>query len=126
MDLQQIVSELTSKGVSVQFMKEGLTFTGNDDAFSTLQLQMMGAFAQFERALILERQKEGIAIAKAEGKYKGRKRSLTNAKAEELRLRVAMGATSKADLAEEYGISRETLYSYIRSAEVKELKERCE
>jgi DNA invertase Pin-like site-specific DNA recombinase len=126
MDLQQIVSELTSKGVSVQFMKEGLTFTGNDDAFSTLQLQMMGAFAQFERALILERQKEGIAIAKAEGKYKGRKRSLSNAKAEELRLRVAMRTTSKADLAEEFGISRETLYAYVRSAEVKELKERCE
>ena len=130
-DLCQLVKELTAKGVTVEFVKEHLTFTnaeqaGIDKAMAKLQLHIMGAVGEFERAMILERQREGIAIAKAEGKYKGRKRSLTNAKAEELRLRVAMGATSKADLAEEFGISRETLYAYIRSAEVKELKERCE
>jgi len=130
-DLCQLVKELTAKGIRVEFVKERLTFTnevtpGIDKAMQTLQLQIMGAVAEFERAMILERQREGIAIAKADGKYKGRKRSLTNAKAEELRLRVAMGATSKADLAEEFGISRETLYAYIRSAEVKELQGRCE
>jgi len=130
-DLCQLVKELTAKGVTVEFVKEHLTFTnaeqaGIDKAMAKLQLHIMGAVGEFERAMILERQREGIAIAKAEGKYKGRKRSLTNAKAEELRLRVAMGATSKADLAEEFGISRETLYAYVRSAEVKELKERCE
>ena len=130
-DLCQLVKELTAKGVTVEFVKEHLTFTnaeqaGIDKAMAKLQLHIMGAVGEFERAMILERQREGIAIAKAEGKYKGRKRSLSNAKAEELRLRVAMGATSKADLAEEFGISRETLYAYVRSAEVKELKERCE
>jgi len=130
-DLCQIVKELTSKGVTVEFVKEHLTFAneeqpGIDKAMAKLQLHIMGAVGEFERAMILERQREGIAIAKAEGKYKGRKRALTNAKAEELRLRVAMRTTSKADLAEEYGISRETLYAYVRSAELKELKERCE
>jgi DNA invertase Pin-like site-specific DNA recombinase len=130
-DLCQIVKELTSKGVTVEFVKEHLTFAneeqpGIDKAMAKLQLHIMGAVGEFERAMILERQREGIAIAKAEGKYKGRKRSLTNAKAEELRLRVAMRTTSKADLAEEYGISRETLYAYVRSAENRELKERCE
>ena len=130
-DLCQLVKELTAKGVTVEFVKEHLTFTnaeqaGIDKAMAKLQLHIMGAVGEFERAMILERQREGIAIAKAEGKYKGRKPSLTNAKAEELRLRVAMRTTSKADLAEEFGISRETLYAYIRSAEVKELKERCE
>jgi DNA invertase Pin-like site-specific DNA recombinase len=123
-DLCQLVKELTAKGVSIQFVKENLTFTGDDSPMATLQLQMMGAFAQFERSMILERQREGIAIAKAEGKYKGRKRSLTPAQAEELRARAALGAVSKADLAEEYGISRETLYTYLRSAENKELETR--
>lgn len=123
-DLCQMVKELTAKGVSIQFVKENLTFTGDDSPMATLQLQMMGAFAQFERSMILERQREGIAIAKDQGKYKGRKRALTPAQAEELRARAALGAVSKAELAEEYGISRETLYAYIRTAENRELKER--
>jgi len=126
LDLCQIVKQLTSKGVAVRFTKENLTFTGTDSPMATLQLQLMGACAQFERAMILERQREGIAIAKAEGRYKGRKQALTPAKADELRARVALGAVSKADLAEEYGVSRQTLYSYIRSAENKELQKRCE
>ena len=124
-DLCQLVKELTAKGVSVQFKKEQLTFaSGKSDPFATLQLQMLGAFAEFERELLLQRQREGIAIAKAEGKYKGRKRALTTAQGEELRTRAALGAVSKAELAEEFGISRETLYTYMRSAEHRELKER--
>ncbi len=72
----------------------------------------MGAFAQFERELIRERQREGIAIARREGKYRGRKPSLTPARAAELRRRVADG-DSKAALAREFGISRDTLYRYV-------------
>jgi DNA invertase Pin-like site-specific DNA recombinase len=87
-------------------------------------LSMLGAFAAFERELLLQRQREGIAIAKAEGKYKGRRRALTTAQAEELRSRVALGAASKSELAEEYGISRETLYAYCREAGQKELEQR--
>ena len=92
-------------------MKEQLIFNGEDSAISKLLLSVMGAFAEFERALLRERQREGIAIAKKKGAYKGRRRSLTPDRAEELRRRVAAGE-KKAPLAREFGISRETLYQY--------------
>lgn len=76
-DLRRIVGDLTSRGVRIEFVKEGLAFTGDDSPMATLLLSVMGAFAEFERALIRERQREGIAIAKQKGVYKGRKRSLT-------------------------------------------------
>ena len=80
---------------------------------SHLLLSVMGAFAQFERDLIRERQREGIALAKLrEGAYVGRKHSLTPVKATELRKRVTLGE-SKTKLASEYGISRQTLYRYV-------------
>jgi DNA invertase Pin-like site-specific DNA recombinase len=88
-----------------------LTFTGEDSPMSNLLLSVMGAFAQFERELIRERQREGIAIAKREGKYTGRKPSLSPTRAAELRRRVADG-DSKAALAREFGISRDPLYRY--------------
>jgi DNA invertase Pin-like site-specific DNA recombinase len=72
----------------------------------------MGAFVAFDRELIRERQREGIAIARREGKYTGRKPSLTPSRAAELRRRVALG-DSKAGLAREFGISRDTLYRYV-------------
>jgi DNA invertase Pin-like site-specific DNA recombinase len=75
-------------------------------------LSVMGACAQFERELLRERQREGIAIAKRAGKYIGRKPSLTPARAAELRPRVADG-DSKAALAREFGSSRDTLYRYV-------------
>jgi DNA invertase Pin-like site-specific DNA recombinase len=125
-DLQGLVKQLTGKGVAVEFCKERLTFNGNDDDMSKLLLHLLGAVAEFERSMINSRIREGVAIAKAAGKYKGRTPALTPAKVEELRTRVALGAVSKADLAQEYGISRQTLYSYIRSAENKELTARCE
>ncbi len=62
-DLQCIVDRLADKGVTIQFHKECLTFNGNDNAMSKLMLQIMGAFAEFERSLIRERQREGIAAA---------------------------------------------------------------
>ena len=68
---------------------------------------------EFERSLIRERQREGIAIAKRAGVYRGRKPSLTPERAEELRSRVAAGE-KRAALAREFGISRETLYTYAR------------
>ena len=71
-DLRRIVRTLTAKGVRVEFVKESLTFTGEDSPMATLLLSVMGAFAEFERALILERQREGIAAAKQRGVYTGR------------------------------------------------------
>ena len=76
-DLRRIVSDLTGRGVAVEFVKEHLTFTSDENAMSKLLLSVMGAFAEFERALIRERQREGIALAKRAGVYKGRKPSLT-------------------------------------------------
>ena len=110
-DLRKIVAELTHRGVQVQFTKEQLIFNGEDSAISRLLLSVMGAFAEFERALLRERQREGIAIAKKKGVYKGRKPSLTPERVQELRVRVASGE-KKAVLAREFGISRETLYQY--------------
>ena len=76
-DLLRLLGQLTDKGVTVQFLKERLTFSGQDDPFQRLQLQIIGAVAEFERALIKERQREGIAKAKSMGKHLGRERKLT-------------------------------------------------
>ena len=96
-------------------MKEQLTFTGEDSPLATLLLSVMGAFAEFERALIRERQREGIALAKQRGAYRGRMRSLTAAQVGELTVRAAAGE-AKTTLAQEFGISRETVYQYLRAA----------
>jgi DNA invertase Pin-like site-specific DNA recombinase len=80
---------------------------------ANLMLSVMGAFAEFERSLIRERQKEGIALAKQRGVYRGRKRSLSKEKITEARRRIAAGE-KKAQVARDFGISRETLYQYLR------------
>ncbi|MDQ6616818.1 MAG: recombinase family protein [Actinomycetota bacterium] len=113
-DLRAIVRNLTAKGVEVRFVKEQLTFTGEDNAMGTLLLSVMGAFAEFERSLIRERQREGIELAKKRGAYRGRRKSLNDDQAAELRRRAEAGVP-KAALARELGISRETLYQYLRA-----------
>jgi len=113
-DLRAIVQRLTQKKVQVQFVKENLTFTGEDSPMATLMLSVMGAFAEFERALLKERQREGIAIAKQKGIYKGRKKTLSPEQAQILRQRAQAGE-KKSTLAKEFGISRETLYQYLRA-----------
>jgi len=114
-DLLKIVTSLTDRGVRVTFRKEGFTFTGKDDSpMAMLMLGLLGSVAAFERALIRERQAQGIAIARTQGKYKGRKPSLNLAQAQELRRRAQTGER-KTDLAKEYGVSRETLYAYLRA-----------
>ncbi|MCM3925642.1 helix-turn-helix domain-containing protein [Frankia sp. AiPs1] len=105
---------MTGKGVRVEFVKETLVFTGEDSPMATLLLSVMCAFAEFERAPILERQREGIAVAKQHGVYTGRKPALTPEQARDLCERAAAGER-KSDLAREFGISRETVYSYLRT-----------
>jgi DNA invertase Pin-like site-specific DNA recombinase len=114
-DLRYMVQLLTKKGVAVEFLHEHLTFTGDDTPMATLLLSVMGAFAEFERAIIRERQMEGIDLAKQRGVYKGRKKSLSEAAVAEARQRLNTGAT-KAQVARELGISRETLYTYLNAA----------
>jgi DNA invertase Pin-like site-specific DNA recombinase len=111
-DLRRLVQTLTTRGVAVQFLKENMTFTGEDTPMATLMLSVMGAFAEFERALIKERQREGIALAKQRGVYTGRKRALSPAQVAELRRRAA--TEPKTALAREFQISRETLYQYLK------------
>ena len=113
-DLRGMVTKLTGRGVAVEFMKENLRFNGDDSPMAILLLSLLGAVAEFERSLILERQREGIALAKVAGKYKGRSRSLTAEKVAELLARAAAGER-KTQIAKSFGISRETLYSYLRT-----------
>jgi DNA invertase Pin-like site-specific DNA recombinase len=117
-DLRALVQRLTKRGVRVEFVKEQLVFTGEDSPMANLMLSVMGAFAEFERSLIRERQREGIALAKQRGAYKGRKKTLTPERAVELVQRADSGVP-KVVLARDYGISRETVYQYLRQAALK-------
>ena len=111
-DLQDIISTLNSKGVAISFRAEGLTFDpGKDDAFATLQLQMMGAFAEFERNIIRKRQAEGIAKAKANGVYAthGRKTSIDRNKVHMLRSE----GLSTYKIAEKMNISRMSVHRIL-------------
>lgn len=115
-DLRRVVQTLTQRGVCIEFVKEHLSFTGEDSPMANLMLSVMGAFAEFERALIRERQREGIALARLRGVYRGRKKSLSATEIAELRRRIEAG-DKKAQVARDLGISRETLYQYWRVAQ---------
>ncbi|BBL36024.1 serine recombinase PinR (plasmid) [Nitrosomonas stercoris] len=115
-NLRRLVQELTGRGIRVEFVKEGLTFTGEDSPMANLMLSVMGSFAEFERALIRERQREGIALAKQRGAYRGRKKSLNSEQVAEIKQRV-MAGEQKALIARNFGISRETLYQYLRTVD---------
>lgn len=115
-DMLRLVRELNDKGVSVQFMKENMTFTaGSNDPRSMLMFTMLSAFAQFERSIIKERQLEGIAIAKAKGVYQGGKPKLKPEQTAKL-IEMVNSGIPKAKVARHFKITRETLYSYLRSA----------
>ena len=113
-DLRKLVDDWNREGITVQFVKEGLTFVGDDSPMSKLLFNMLGAFAEFERNMIRERQREGIELAKKEGKYRGRRPTLSAEQAADIRRRVAAGET-KAALAREFGITREAVYQYIKA-----------
>ena len=112
-DLQSIISDLNDKGVSVSFISEGLKFgADSNDAFAKLQLQMMGAFAEFARNIIRKRQAEGIAKTKAKGVYENRKRTkkVSEKRISELK---AVGLNN-TEIAEYLNISRMTVYRALK------------
>lgn len=112
-DLRKLVNQITDRNITIQFIKENLIFTINEkNPISKLMLSVMGAFAEFERSLIKERQLEGIAIAKKEGKYKGRHKSLSEEQIIELNKMVA-DRYKKVDIAKKFGISRYSVYRYL-------------
>jgi DNA invertase Pin-like site-specific DNA recombinase len=116
-DLLKLVEELTNRGLTVQFVKEGKTFRGDStDAMDKLMLSMLGAFAEYERTLIRERQREGIAKAKERGVYRGRQQKITDTAtlAQLIADATALGA-NKTRVAAQYGMSRETLYKYLKA-----------
>lgn len=111
-DLQNIVSDLIKSKITVHFVKEGLVFDGKNNPMSNLMLTILAAIAEFELARMKERQMEGIARAQAAGKYKGRKSKYTKTMIE--KITAAMQTRkSKTEIAQELGISRESLYKYL-------------
>ena len=112
-DLAGIVTELTSRGVTVEFVAEHLSFDpGGEDPFATFQLHLLGAVAQLERSLIGERQREGIALARQRGVYRGRARRLDETAVVEAR-RLAGEGVPKARIARDLGCSRRVLYDAL-------------
>lgn len=113
-DLLRIVADLTNRKVRVEFVKESLTFTGEDSPMATLMLSIMGAVASFERSMILERQREGVALAKKAGKYRGRAPAIRagNGKLAEL-TKLATEGKGVAEMARAVGVSRQTVYSWL-------------
>jgi DNA invertase Pin-like site-specific DNA recombinase len=112
-DLQNIITTMNKKGVSIHFHKEGLVFTGADNPMNKLMLQMMGAFAEFERNLIHERQAEGIANAKKRGVKFGKAAKLTSDQVTEVKDMVA-DRYSKTMIAEKFNVSRQTIYNVLK------------
>ena len=115
-DLLDLVQGLLARGVSIVFHKENMRFeAGTEDKFQELQLSIFGAVAAFERQLILERQREGIALARQKNAYKncGRKRMVTDEQIAIIRQRVANGE-KVAVLAREYGVGRQSIYNYCQ------------
>ena len=112
-DLLRIVRKLTGRGITVKFVKNHMRFSGESGSMGKLMLTMLGAFAEFERELIRERQREGIALAKANGRYKGRTgRGLKAAQITQIQKMVDEGV-AKAKIAEVIGVARQTVYRYL-------------
>ncbi|WP_022924890.1 recombinase family protein [Serinicoccus marinus] len=116
LDLESIVRELTGNGVTVEFITERLTFKPNEeDPASTLMMQVLGSIAQFERSLIKQRQRDGIAKAKARGVYTGRKPALTAEQIASARERRDSGVPLSR-IARDLGVARTTLHAALAGA----------
>jgi len=123
-DLLTMVEDLTSRGIEVHFIKESMVFKSRSDPMSKMLLTIMGAVAEFERALMLERQREGIAIAKKAGRFLGKPSGYTRERVE--KIREAMKTRKKMwQIAEEVGISRGCLYAYLKKMKEEEEKQKA-
>ncbi len=119
-DLQSIVDSMLNKGVSIIFHKENFEFIPGEEvsAIQKMLFHHLAVFAEFERDLILERQKEGIAIAKSKGLFKGRQSKFSNADIKRLKQMFnnakKMGRSKKAIAEEVFGISESYAYRLIK------------
>lgn len=107
-DLMKTIEGITKAGASLRVLAMGLD---TSTATSKLILNVLGSIAEFERELMLERQRAGIARAKTEGKYRGRKRAFSNDRLLDLRA----SGLSVSEIAKRLGVSRETIYVRLRS-----------
>lgn len=118
-DLLELVDTITKKGATIHFKKENLTFSSDtNDPIQKLMLTMLGAVAEMERELIASRVREGVALARSEGKYKGRKKKLSDEQIEIVKDMYAK-RYSLTKIAKELHISRPTLYGYLKDIEKK-------
>lgn len=116
-DLLELVETIVNAGATIHFHKENLRFEPKqEDPFQQLMLNLLSSVAQFERQCILQRQREGIAIAKAAGKYKGKQSKFTGAQIEQIQREFAK-EKNKTALATKWGISRGYLYKVAGNAE---------
>lgn len=109
-DLLELVELMQEKNVTLISLKENIDTSTPQ---GKLMLTMLGAINEFERMNMLERQREGIAIAKANGKYKGRKSIEVDQKFTELYKKYMARTINKTQFANELGVSRTTLYKLI-------------
>ena len=117
-DLLGIVEQILGLGASVRFHKENMVFNSGEsqDAFQELMLTMLGAIAQFERNLLLERQKEGILAAKLKGKYRGKQSRFSEKDIQTMKERFNKPETNKSALARDFGITRQHLYRLVAAS----------
>lgn len=112
-ELQSIVSSLVDKGVEVRFYTENLNFSKGSSPMQELMLQVLGAFAQFERKLIRERQQEGINNAKRQGKHLGRPRKLSE-EDKKLILEMYNDGCLPAFIADRFDVSLSSVYKLLK------------
>lgn len=114
-DLQIIIDEVIEKGAVISFMKENLTFGVRSDPTSNLTLHILGAIGEFERELILQRQREGIAKAKQDGRYKGRPKTINRKVAQKMfnagSTPLEVADVMKIGIASAYRLKKETINS---------------
>ena len=111
-ELLRISEELAQAGIGLVIQSMGLDTRNGSNPTAKLMLSVLAAIAQFERDLMLERQREGIARARAEGKYKGRPQSLDRAAVQRMRA----DGIGPAAIAAKLGIARSSVYRMLEEA----------
>jgi len=120
--LRTLINQIMEKSASITFLKENLAFDKNKSPIADLMLMIMGSVAEFELERMRERQREGVKLAKKNGKYSGRKRSLDDKKVELLKHRLATTRDTMVKIAKDFGVTRSTLYQYVKEIQLQQEK----
>ena len=109
-DLLRLVKDFNAQGICLKFHKEHLEFSGENNPMQQLMLTMLGGIYQFERSMLLERQREGVAIAKKKGVYRGK--PVNEILHEQIRQKFAEGM-NKTQIAKTLSCARATVYKAL-------------